>query len=421
MAEPGSTTRRGVLRVAGRASWALLDQGVSSFTNFALGILIARSVSATEFGAFSLAFATYLIVLNLARAVGTQPLVIRYSERNEHDWRRGSARATGSMLAYGVIGGILSIGAGMLLGGTTGATFIALGLFLPALLLQDSWRFTFFAAGRDRDALLTDACWAGSLVLLLVGISQVASAVPAFVIGWGVSAVLGSIVGIWRSGVRPSPLRVRSWLQEQSDLAGRFTAEVIVSQVATQAAIYVVGFVGGLAAAGSIRAAQILLGPMHVILQASFLLAVPEGVRIRQRHPTRFPLSMAALGAGLTGIIVLWVSILLLAPTDIGSALLGDSWADAQLVLLPLGVALAAEGAATAPVIGMRVLADAVSGLRSRVIDSGVGFILAVGGALVAGAVGAAWGFAAAASIAVIVNWGFFVRSERRHRLVSLG
>ena len=41
-----AAARRGAFRMAGRAGWALLDQGISSFTNFALGVLIARSVSA---------------------------------------------------------------------------------------------------------------------------------------------------------------------------------------------------------------------------------------------------------------------------------------------------------------------------------------------------------------------------------------
>ena len=91
-----------MVRMAGRAGWALVDQGISSFTSFTLGVLIARAVSRDDFGAFTLAFSTYLIILNIARAVGTQPLVIRFSGVETPEWRRGAAAASGTMLTMGL-------------------------------------------------------------------------------------------------------------------------------------------------------------------------------------------------------------------------------------------------------------------------------------------------------------------------------
>ena len=46
--------------------------------------------------------------------------------------------------------------------------FIALGLTLPGLLLQDSWRYAFFALGRGSQALLNDTVWAVSMLPALV-------------------------------------------------------------------------------------------------------------------------------------------------------------------------------------------------------------------------------------------------------------
>ena len=51
---------RNVVRQLG---WGVADQAMSSLTNFGIGIYVARSLGIQEFGAFSLAFATYLIVL----------------------------------------------------------------------------------------------------------------------------------------------------------------------------------------------------------------------------------------------------------------------------------------------------------------------------------------------------------------------
>ena len=51
-------------QIARRAGWGVADQALSSLTNFAVGVFVARQLGPTEFGAFSLAFATYLLALN---------------------------------------------------------------------------------------------------------------------------------------------------------------------------------------------------------------------------------------------------------------------------------------------------------------------------------------------------------------------
>ena len=52
-------TTRTVRSAAGRLSWGLADQAVSSMTNLLVGLVVARSLSVAEFGMFSLAWVTY--------------------------------------------------------------------------------------------------------------------------------------------------------------------------------------------------------------------------------------------------------------------------------------------------------------------------------------------------------------------------
>lgn len=402
--------------MAGRAGWALTDQGISSFANFALGVLIARNVGQDDFGAFSLAFSTYVVVLNVARAVATQPLVIRFSGVPLEDWRRGSAAASGTMLVAGLLAGVACLGIGLVTGPRVGPTFMALAIALPAILMQDAWRFAFFAAGRGRDAVLTDLAWAIGLVAILALVSVISPGTAQFVLGWGASAAVAALVGTWRSGVRPRPFAVRGWIREHSDLVGRFSLEVLLGMAAPQAAVYVVGLTTGLAEAGSIRAAQLVLGPMHVLLQAAHLIAVPEGVRIRRSHPALFRFAIGIFGSGLALGILVWVAMLMVMPDSVGRALLGDSWGLARLVLLPLGLSLAAQGFGSGALVGLRVLSDAAGSLRGRVLDVGISLILVVGGSLVGGAIGAAWGMAANGAVSAMIFSVIFLRSERRHR-----
>jgi O-antigen/teichoic acid export membrane protein len=158
---------------------------------------------------------------------------------------------------------------------------------------------------------------------------------------------------------------------------------------------------------------------MHVVLQAAHLIAVPEGVRIRMRRPERFRLAIGGLSLGLATVVGLWVLVLALLPVGIGQALLGDSWAEAQLVLVPLGLALIAQGVSGGALVGLRVLADAKSSLRARIIDSVSSFVLGVGGALLGGAIGAAWGVAAGEWVSAAIFVAFFLRSERLHRGIA--
>ena len=75
-------------QMARRFSWGLGDQAVSSLTNSAISIYIARELGAANFGAFSLAYVTYAFVLNASRGLATDPLVVRFSATDTKVWRR---------------------------------------------------------------------------------------------------------------------------------------------------------------------------------------------------------------------------------------------------------------------------------------------------------------------------------------------
>ena len=157
-----------MIQAARRLGWGVADQGISSLSNFALGLFVARSFGASKFGAFTLAFITYTVVINAARGLATDPLLVRFSGDLVRRWRRATSAATGTALVVGVAAGVLCIVAGLLLPDPVGPAFVALGIGLPGLALQDSWRFAFFARGRGSSAFINDLFWTVLLVLALV-------------------------------------------------------------------------------------------------------------------------------------------------------------------------------------------------------------------------------------------------------------
>ncbi len=65
----------------------------------------------------------------------------------------------------GLVTGACALLAAPILRGQPRLAFLALGLTLPGLLLQDSWRYSFFALGRGSQAFLNDTIWTLTLVL----------------------------------------------------------------------------------------------------------------------------------------------------------------------------------------------------------------------------------------------------------------
>ena len=127
----GSAGSRAKARPPGagrRFGWGLADQAVSSLTNFAVSLYVARSLGAVQFGAFSLAYVTYSFVLNASRGLSTDPLLVRFSGAQTRAWRRAVSSCTGTALAVGLVGGAAMLALAVLLGGTAKVAFVAMGL-----------------------------------------------------------------------------------------------------------------------------------------------------------------------------------------------------------------------------------------------------------------------------------------------------
>src|SRR5580693_10738637 len=132
---------------ARRLGWGVAEQAVSSITNFAINIYIARELGAVQYGAFALAYVTYGFALNASRGLATDPLLVRFSGTDIPTWRRASTKCTGTATTLGLTTGAIILAVAALLSGTARLAFLALGLTMPGLMLQDSWRFSFFALG----------------------------------------------------------------------------------------------------------------------------------------------------------------------------------------------------------------------------------------------------------------------------------
>lgn len=405
----GRTAKRAMV---GRLSWGLADQAASSMTNFAVGIYVARSLGPAAFGAFSLAWVTYGVVLNVSRGLATDPLVVRFSGVPEASWRGAAARSSGTALGVGAVLGAVCAVVGLVLGGGVGAAFAVLGVVLPALLLQDAWRFAFFAAGAGRKAFVNDVVWGVVLVPAMVVAAHVGS-VAAFVLAWGASAAVAAVYGCFQSGIRPSPTGARGWLREQRDLGYRYLVENVGLSGASQLRAYGLGAIVGVGAVGTVRGAELLLGPFLAVLMGLSLVTVAEAARVLRRAPDRLGRFCLLLGGGQAAAALLWGAALLLVPDRLGEFVLGGVWHSASQLIVPATLGVAGASLGTGAASGLRALGAARRSLRCQMFASACYVAGGLGGAVVAGTAGSAWGVAAA-TVGSSAVWWLQLRSALR-------
>lgn len=396
-----ATARRAVV---GRLSWGLADQAASSMTNFAVGLYVARSLGLTAFGVFSLAWLTYGVVLNIARGLATDPLVVRFSGVPEASWRAAAARSSGAALGVGAALGAVCLLFGLGLGGRVGSAFACLGVVLPTLLLQDAWRFAFFAAGTGRKAFVNDLVWGVALVPAMVVAARVGS-VAAFVLAWGAAAAVAAGYGCLQSGIRPRLSDARGWLREHRDLGYRYLVENVSLSGASQLRAYGLGAIAGVGAVGAVRGAELLLGPFLALLMGLSLVTVAEAARVLRQAPHRLARFCLLLGGGQAAAALLWGTALLLIPDRAGELVLGGVWHSASQLIVPATLGVAGAGLGSGAAAGLRALAAARRSLRCQLFASACYVTGGLSGAAVAGTVGSAWGVAAATLSSSAVWW----------------
>jgi O-antigen/teichoic acid export membrane protein len=394
---------------------------VSSLQNFMLGIFVARTLGAVALGALGLAFLVYATVLGAHRGLSTDPLAVRFSGPPNRRWTGAAAAAGGTALVVGVVAGGACATAGALLWWAeqeeVGTALLALGVTLPGLTWQDSWRYAFFSSGRGAKAFANDVAWTLCMVaalacFTLMGLDGVGWALLAF----GGTAYLAALLGCLQARLLPSLRRAPSWLVKQRDLGLRFLVENITLGAGGQVRPAIVTASGGLRAAGGVRGAEMLMGPVLTVLMGVAQVAVPETVRSVARGRRSFRRLCVAISVALATCTALWgVFVLLAFPYGAGELVLGPVWDEARLLLPAVVVSATAGCLHVGPSAGLRALGRADRSLRCQVVATVLFAGLGVLGAATFGALGAVWGTALGSVLAAFVWWTELRWAEATH------
>ncbi len=400
----------------GRGRWILIDQILSSGSNFLLSFVLVRAVSPRDFGAFGVAFVTYQLILNLARAQASEPMTIRFSNSPAGDWARAASHSTGFAIVLGLAAGLGLVLFGLTTNGALQVSFVTMGILTPGLLVQDVWRYAFLAQGRPARAAANDLLLVSVQGALLAATAATGSiTITTAVLAWGVAALVAAVVGAKQAASIPSPAHALTWARENGAIGGVLTGDLMARGAASQIALFAIGGLAGLASVGYIRAGLLVFGPLYALIQGAVPFAVTELVRMKASSPHRLRPAADVMSLLFAAAGLLLGAALMLLPDQLGRSILGGSW-EGTRELLPALTALAfTAGAVVGPAVGLRAIPSVGRLMSVSLVVAPATVLFAAGGAFMGGAEGACWGLAAANALtatALMVQFRSALRAE---------
>lgn len=393
-----------------RLGVATIDQAIAGASNVLIAVLAARLLGVESFGLFAVVFLVYVMVQGAGRALTSEPLLLHPAEAEE---RPGDAIGTGLVLGFGL--GLLVVAGGLgahLWDERLGDALVALGVFVPLLVLQDVGRYLGFATRRPGRALTLDVTW---LVLQLGGIALLvvtdSDSLWQFIVAWAASgAVAGLLVLGQHRDARPR--LSLAWLRETWSYSWRYLVSYTSTQGSGLLAAILLGAISGPRALGAVQGALLLQRPFMTFQVAVIASGTGE---ISRRADNRA--DVRALVRKLTFLTTLVAvvngAVLLALPDPVGRAVLGDTWPAAEELLWPTAVQILLIGLMTGfrtGLLGLRAVDKAV------VIDIAttvLALVLSVGGAIIGGAEPAMWGVAISHAIGAVI-WLVVFRQRSR-------
>lgn len=398
--------------LGGQASWSLLDQAASSLGTFVLAIAVARTSDLSGFGAFAIAFTAYTLSLTGSRALLTMPYMMEASVEETTDGRSLASGALGAVVVLSAIvaGGLAT--AGLILGGPLRLYLLLVAAGLPVLLVQDAYRYVLLQRQGVRSVALIDIAWTGFQIGLsiLVVLTVADSTGPWHMSSWLVAAGAAAFWG-WRlSGVRPDFGKGWQFLRRTRRTGVPLLVEAFAISGAGAAASIAVAAVGGLAALAPLRGAAVVLGPVSVATGGLLFLATPIVLRTGAGDKRRLLGRCALFGTIISVVSLLTASLVLLAPTELGVAVLGQVWVESRPVVFPVALAIAVYAFETSAMLGFRAHHITTRTMVLRLFTFPVPALSALAGLMVGGPAGAAYGMAAAGLLTAAALWWMLAR-----------
>ena len=414
-----------------KCSTAIMDHGLISLSNFLLGIVLARYLGSEQYGAYALAFSTFVLLSLIHSALAMEPMSVFAPSI----YRKTLREYLGLLLRVQLAGSVILVvcaGVGGTLFRLLGehshpiSAFEGIALASPCVLIFWFARRAFYLQFRPGQALIGSIAYSALLCfgIWVLAYGRLLSPFAAFVV-MGTAALLTSVLLLFL--LRPTisskaiaevlsvkEVAVRHWQY------GRWAlASALFVWVPWNGFYSVVAHYSGLAESGSLKALLNLAMPMTQTYAAFSLLFISQAARLGHEKGWKAVKSLAWRIAGLytLGSSAYWILVCLFRTQLISAMYAGHYQGVAPLVPV-VAVASILSGAAMGPTIAIRAM-------RSPASVAAIYFGSSLACVLVGIPACRAWGVRGAVigillSSMISVSTGFLmVRSRMMHERLS--
>lgn len=257
---------------------AILDQTVVSGSNFMTGVLVAKAVTPTEYGQYTLYFAGLMMLAGVQNALVSAPLRVNSPGIGAASYFRGQIRL------QWLLSGMLALTAGLALtvAGVPVATVAILVLCLAAMQTQEMGRVIHQVRQSPTSLLCMDITCHGLRLVILAILSL--NGMLTAELALAVMAATGAfaLLPMWRNGWLKTHARGNLIaLGQENWRYGRWILmETLVSIVSMQLYVYLIAVVISAEASGAYGAVLNIVNTINVLTIGVMGMAVPQARKI---------------------------------------------------------------------------------------------------------------------------------------------
>lgn len=377
-----------VRRYASTGAFAVADQSLIAGSNFLLSALLARWLAPAEYGAFSVIYTAFQLLMTMHMALTTEPLFVLGPSQYRHDLRAYTAAVSRLQWLPSVLISVIMLLVGIVarLRGSEllSAASVALAIVAPLILSQQFMRRAFYV-----DLKPSRSVWGGvvylvsmaGVLLVLANLNQLSVSGGFVAMGVGSLAATAVYTQWLRYRGDGSQIEARDVVTRHWEYGRWSVPTTLLTWVPGNVYYVLLPLWHGLEATAGLQAAMNLVLPVQHAISAVAVLLVPAFGRLLARRGidglrrgVRYGLTL------LLGIAALYgLGVVAFGPA-VASMVYGPDKYPMSGGILALAALLAIGGAATS------VLAGALRALNSprRVFAAyGVSFVFSLTGGLV--------------------------------------
>ena len=302
--------------------WSLGDQALVSGSNFITGVLLARVMGLEAFGAYVVAQAYLLYANTFQASLVVAPMMTAVPAESDKEIQRKQLRGFFGytlLVLCVTLGGVQFIA--WLMGWwsehlSLGPMIWPLAFAMAGYQLQDWLRRALYVKVANRAVFFSDLLAYGGQLAILAWLIYSNNLTPnAALLALALAFSGSALVTAASHGLRPSYAEAVIVIKQHWSASRDFLLTWQLQWLASQGVILLGAGMIGQQAAGAIRAAQNLLGPVNVAFQWMDNI-VPVRAALHLRDRGRHSLITYLGRLGLTGGVALGVFALLLLPID---------------------------------------------------------------------------------------------------------